>query len=858
MRKLWITIFVLVLIIIIGGVGLKIWDYLAGRQRQIGKIKDEAASVGRTPESLPGADEDYFADMDYGVTKKHPEEVQKILSQYIPGISQADAVKAAAIGRNNWTVWTAGNDRLWDILSVSSVGNLDLLKTISSYKGSSYTRDNRWEWYGLVNEPCFKKPTAGRADRFGLWLDDRITGGDCKPDPFENEQKYPGVKVGARGTGNLPVGSYYGYATGVLGLRLFPNPAFDEDAQKNWNAERYYTDPSYYNDAKLVKPYRVGMSCAFCHIGPNPSNPPDNPDEPKFENLNSNPGAQYFWISRIFMFDQDQKSFVWQLFNTSRPGALDTSLVSSDQINNPRTMNAIYNLHARLEIGRKWGSEQLQGGSADNKQFNDYSPTPIPPNTFLTQLYDPASKVARSTHVLKDGSDSVGALGALNRVYINIGLDSEEWLLHFFPLIGGASLPLTQVSPIKIADMEKNSTYWKANELQTPDTALFFLATAKPDYLKEAPGGPAELAKDAALIPRGKEVFAERCARCHSSKLPQKVFDTYFKPGSIGPDYLKHWDEYWQYTKTAEFKDQMKQIVNDPNFLDDNFLSTDVRVPITLLEVNACSPMATNAIRDNIWDNFSSESYKNLPSVGSIQIHDPFTGQAHEFTVPAGGRGYVRPASLISLWSTAPYLQNNSVGKFYGSGKVADRLASFDDGIHKMLWPDKRDGNGQFVTRSGKLAPGWIDKTTEDSYLNVVPGYLPPFVADFAGSWFSKLFPNIFHAGGVRLGPIPKGTPVNLLSNLDLEKTDAVIKVVHGLKKAVIKDALKDPFEPVTADDIKRFDGVKADLLNASKCADFIVNRGHYFGTDFLPAGEGEPGLTDADKNALIAFLKTF
>ena len=38
--------------------------------------------------------------------------------------------------------------------------------------------------------------------------------------------------------------------------------------------------------------------------------------------------------------------------------------------------------------------------------------------------------------VLKDGSDSVGILGALNRVYLNIGLFSEEWLLHFKPLVG--------------------------------------------------------------------------------------------------------------------------------------------------------------------------------------------------------------------------------------------------------------------------------------------------------------------------------------------------------------------------------------------------------------------------------------
>jgi hypothetical protein len=473
-KLIWIVLLIIVIII-----GLKIWDVLSARDRQIGKVKDEAAQVGRTPESLPGADEDYYADMDYGVTK-NPEAVRAALDPYVPGIKAADAVKAAVIGRNNWTVWTAGNDRLWDILSVKSVGNLDLLKTISDHPAVKWTRNTRWKWYGLVNEPCCRQATGPRKDRFGLWLDERIEGGDCKPDPFENEQKYPGVKVGARGK-NIPVGSYYGYATGIVGLRLFPNPAFDEDAQKKWNAEKYYTDPSYYLDAKLVRPYRVGMSCAFCHIGPNPDNPPADPENPKWENLNSNPGAQYFWIERIFMFNQDEKSFVYQLFHTSRPGALDTSLVSSDQINNPRTMNAIYNLGARLEIGRKWGSEQLKGGSDNNKQFNDY----VPKGTYLASLYDPATKMVRTTHVLKDGSDAVGALGALNRVYINIGLDSEEWLLHFFPLIGGGSLPGTQVSGIQIADMEKNSTYWKANELQTPNTALFFLATAKPDYLKD-------------------------------------------------------------------------------------------------------------------------------------------------------------------------------------------------------------------------------------------------------------------------------------------------------------------------------------------------------------------------------------
>jgi hypothetical protein len=39
-----------------------------------------------------------------------------------------------------------------------------------------------------------------------------------------------------------------------------------------------------------------------------------------------------------------------------------------------------------------------------------------------------------------------------------------------------------------------------------------------------------------------------------------------------------------------------------------------------------------------------------------------------------------------------------------------------------------------------------------------------------------------------------------------------------------------------------------------SKCKDFVVNKGHYFGTQYF--GE-EPPLSDADKRALIAFIKT-
>ena len=89
-------------------------------------------------------------------------------------------------------------------------------------------------------------------------------------------------------------------------------------------------------------------------------------------------------------------------------------------------MNAVYYLGPRMAQARKWGKETIAGGGLNNKQFNDY----VPPSDPLAQFFAPPS-TTWTPRVLKDGSDSVGALGALNRVYINIGLFSEEWLLHF-------------------------------------------------------------------------------------------------------------------------------------------------------------------------------------------------------------------------------------------------------------------------------------------------------------------------------------------------------------------------------------------------------------------------------------------
>jgi hypothetical protein len=806
-----------------------------------GEVLDEALCAGRAPDSFRAASDDYLDDMDYGATRR-PAELAAALAPYVPGITPEAAVAAARKGRNNWVMWSGGNDLLWDKLSTESVGTLDFLKILSNhpnlktYGSGTFSRDNRWQWFGLVNEPCFEKGTRGRPDRFGLWLDVRRE--DCAPDPFEDESRYPGVKIGARGS-TVPVGSFYGYATGIVGLRLFPNPRFDEAAARRWDPERYYTDESYYNDRNLVKPYRVGMTCGFCHVGPNPTNPPKDPEHPKWENLNSNPGAQYFWVDRIFAWKYDTSSFPYQLFHTSLPGALDTSFVSTDYINNPRTMNAIYSFGARMALARKAGREQLAGDERNNEQLNKYVSAGGP----LTQFYE-APNTVWTPRVLKDGSDSVGPLAALNRVYVNIGLFSEEWLTHFKPFVGGR--PFT---PFKISVAERNSTYWKATEAQTADVALFFLATAKPDLLKNAPGGAAFLTAGRGELDHGKTVFAERCARCHSSKLPERAFQFFQANSCAGSGYLACWNDYWRWTKSGEFKTAMTSMALADDFQADNYFSTELRVPVTLLETNACSSLATNALANDIWDNFSSQTYKSLPSVGTITVHHPVTGEPRTLDMPAGGRGYIRPPSLISLWSTAPFLQNNSLGEFKWTGSVEDRMKSFDSGIEQLLWPQKREGTKMFVTASGKSLPGKIDVTSAKSYLRVPKGYLPGPLQPLVGP-FSTLEPWLFSEGGIELGPIPAGTPINLISNIDLGRLSEVVPVVreavHTLKTL--------PRDASDEDARKAFAANVEGLLRVSKCPDFVINRGHYFGTEYFSE---EPGLGDADKRALIAFLKT-
>src|SRR5688572_3560058 len=83
------------------------------------QAKRAGVPVRRLGPAVPRpSDVDYFRDMDHVLLEN---------SQPAPALSES-----AIAGRNMWMLWTGGNDRLWDRLTIDSIGTFDLLKIISS------------------------------------------------------------------------------------------------------------------------------------------------------------------------------------------------------------------------------------------------------------------------------------------------------------------------------------------------------------------------------------------------------------------------------------------------------------------------------------------------------------------------------------------------------------------------------------------------------------------------------------------------------------------------------------------------------------------------------------------------------
>ena len=246
------------------------------------------------------------------------------------------------------------------------------------------------------------------------------------------------------------------------------------------------------------------------------------------------------WVDRLFVYSADRSNFMFQLVHTYRPGTMDTSLVSTDNINNPRTMNAIYNLGARHGAGAALGPGDDHRAGARQQAVQRFR------RRRAADAVLQAAGTVFTPHVLKDGSDSVGALGALNRVYLNIGLFSEEWLRHFNPVVGGK--PIT---PIRIADGAEELGLLAGDRAGHAGHGAVLPEGRPAGPPRRCAGRRGLPDADAATLDRGKTVFAETCARCHSSKLPTPPAEADLQ-GCAGPDYLACWNRYWAWTKTDD------------------------------------------------------------------------------------------------------------------------------------------------------------------------------------------------------------------------------------------------------------------------------------------------------------------
>lgn len=659
---------------------------------------------------------------------------------------------------------------------------------------------NSWNLWTGGNEQFWDKVAR---DGFGLFdllktIDSRLRSRRLEEFGLINQ---PGFKTPAKpdqhglwiDEGTEPPGidtSVYGRPTGIMGFRLFDNPDFKGEAVEKWKkqldpatgeAKRFYEDADYAAQRDLVRPYRVGVSCGSCHIAYHPCYPPENPNEPEYKNLASAIGNQYIREGRAFAPNVRPGGFFHEMIQTQPRGTSDTSRIATDNINNPNTINAIFLLAERERIQVE---EELAGG------------------TLALPGTRPRMPVA---HILKDGADSIGVPGATIRVYVNIGMYHQHWLQQHNAMIG-----LMPQKPFDIATARKHSHFWLATEQKLPNIAAFF-RKIQPYHLEDAeekgqPVGRSYITQDEQVMKRGKTAFAENCATCHSSKQP---------PAGVNKE------------------DWFREQILTTDFRKDNFFSDEKRYPITKIQTNAGRALATNAMAGHVWDNFSSKTYKDQKSVGTIRVWNPYTEAEEDFTAPGGGVGYYRTPSLISIWSSAPFFHNNALGDETIDPSVAGRMKAFNDAVEKLLWPEKRKGKES------------IWRTSRDCQIQLQASRLPPLLV------------KVLRAKGhvekdpdgtefFRIGFIPAGTPVNLLANVDpkADPTD-LAELFIKVKTTLAEIKLKNLDAVAAKEELKK--QVAPALFKVSKCPDLINDRGHTFGSE----------LPDEDKRALIEYLKT-
>ena len=791
---------------------------------------------------------------------------------------EAGLSPSARAGREIWFKATAGNERFHTYTFQQRVGvMIDWFRVL---RGDA--RTDRFKTWGLINDPGCCTPGSANCparsfdETYGFdWCpgDDALLKFVGKPgyrDPACDFKDAPadaadpqGHQAGREDACNLA----FGTSTGALGFRKFPNPKFDPAAWQKLNGQmgkwdgynrKLSTDPSRADtkvsrlgDGSIEPPFRIGMACGACHIAFNPAKPPVDPAHPKWENIVGLVGNQYIRISEIIVSGMHHDTLEWQVFAHARPGTSDTSAIPTDQINNAGTINALVNtaqrpVHPDTKILRWHKAAACTAGASERECWCE----PNKPG----KCWQRSLKSEAVQNILKGGEDSTGALGAIQRVYFNIGSCAEAcWLNHLTDLrqLDPTARNYGQ-TPFDIGQCRRDCPNLRAIEDRLQNIFAFFtsaegnatdLSVARTNQKNSDPAATTvayehdglvsdlerEFGNDA--VSRGKTVFAKTCASCHSS--------------SKEP------------VETTDFR-----AIDSNTGLRANWLGNDVPTPVSEVGTYRCRALHSNHLKGHVWEEFGSETYRARPADGPL---------------PGGGRGYYRNVSLVNAWAHAPFLHNNSVGPelcgWGGSGaqefyrpsyinaslpgkpplakaappacwqydpSVEGRFKLYVASMNDLLNPTQRVPKATLLDNDivldigPRLWDGAEEKKLAGFTLKVPKGS----TAGNIGNFQHKAFINDVIAAKLR----PQALETRLASQVGPANAKQLRAELQTVGNAIISDPdkLRDAILAARA---------RLPLLTEvySSCTAAIENEGHRFGEDLSPA----------DKKALIAFLAT-
>lgn len=223
-------------------------------------------------------------------------------------------------------------------------------------------------------------------------------------------------------------------ATGVVGIRKFPGPG----------GSTLY-----------------GATCASCHAGFDPVNPPADPNHPTWDNIHPTIGNQYMKFGKIFSNNLAATDVRRLMFNAWPDGTVDTTALFNDNIMNPGVVTAFWEHKHRPTFDVGMDDEKPRNGQG--------------------------------------GEDDVGGDLAALRVYTNIGVCFAECV---------APRPdrPDPGAPIDIDQCRADCPDFPPED-DIEDLVKFLRTVDAPKY--------PDIPWDAPKYVQGRAVFDANCASCH-------------------------------------------------------------------------------------------------------------------------------------------------------------------------------------------------------------------------------------------------------------------------------------------------------------------------------------------------------